>query len=226
MAAFTDIVELRLKIKDPLGVIAILSVADETARLAITSPGRQTAYKQLDTGTYYIYDTDLASWEALDLLISDARIETLIDLYGIAKSCARVVKDIMAELGQKLYISRTQDGAGSTQYQSLHDLYEFYKALSGTFEEEASEDAGTSTGRYLRMRKPCIGGGMLTSSSSSCLILRALQSLAQIIGKPSLQQLILIFLRHVSIASTLMTRITEHMSKKSTGLMYISQSVI
>ena len=69
-------------------------------------------------------------------------------------------KDIMAELGQKLYISRTQDGAGSTQYQSLHDLYEFYKALSGTFEEEASEDSGTSTGRYLRMRKPCIGGGM------------------------------------------------------------------
>jgi len=160
MAAFTDIVELRLKIKDPLGVIAILSVADATARLAVTSPGRQTAYKQLDTGTYYIYDTDLSTWEALDLLISDDRIGVLIDLYGIAKSCARVVKDIMAELGQKLYVSRTQDGAGSTQYQSLRDLYEFYKALSGTFEEEASEESGTSTGRYLRMRKPCIGGGM------------------------------------------------------------------
>ena len=160
MAAFSDIVELRLKIKDPLGVISITSVADETARIAITSPGRQTAYKQLDTGTYYVYDADLSAWEALDLLISDDRIGTLVDLYGMAKSCARVVKDIMAELGRRLYVARTSDGAGSTDYQNLTTMREFYKALAETFEEEASEDAGTSTGRYLKMTRPCIGGGM------------------------------------------------------------------
>jgi hypothetical protein len=160
MAEFTDIVELRLKIKDPLGVISITSVADETARIAITSPGRQTAYKQLDTGEYYLYDIDLTTWEALDLLISDTRIGTLIDLYGIAKSCSRVVKDIMAELGLRLYVARTSDGAGSTDYQNLTTMREFYKSLAETFEDEAKEDAGTSTGRYIKMLRPCIGGGM------------------------------------------------------------------
>ena len=160
MAAFSDIVELRLKIKDPLGVIAITSVANEDAREDIEEPIRQTAYKQLDTGAYYIYDSELSAWEAIDLLISDNRIGTLIDLYGIAKSCAKVVKDIMAELGRRLYVARTSDGAGSTDYQNLTTMRELYKALAETFEEEASESAGTSTGRYLKMTRPCVGGGM------------------------------------------------------------------
>jgi hypothetical protein len=160
MAAFTDIVELRLKIKDPLGVIAISSVADETARLAVTTPGRQTAYKQLDTGTYYLYDSELTAWEALDLLISDDRIGILVDLLGVAKAAIRAIKDIKAELVHRLYVARTQDGAGSTDYQNLTTMLNAYKQIEESMEEVVSEDAGTSTGRYLRMRKPCIGGGM------------------------------------------------------------------
>ncbi|MDD5303041.1 MAG: hypothetical protein PHS14_08010 [Elusimicrobia bacterium] len=160
MAVFADIAELRLRIKDPLGAIAILSVADAAARLALTTPSRQTAYKQLDTGDYWTYDADLAQWEAKDLLLSDATLGTLIDLYGVAAAAPRAIKDIMAELGQRLYIARTNDGAGATDYQNLATTYRFYKDLAATMEEAAAVDAGTSQGRYGRTRRRPIAGGM------------------------------------------------------------------
>jgi hypothetical protein len=160
MASWSDLSELRLRIKDPLGAIALLSVANEAARLAITAPARQTAYLQADAGVYYLFDSELASWDAQDLLLSDSRLSVLIDLYGVAKAAPRAVKDIMAELGRKLYIARTSDGAGSTDYQNLTTMKDFYKDLAASMEEEVAVDAGTSTGRYLRMRRPSVGGGM------------------------------------------------------------------
>lgn len=161
MATWEDTVELRLRIKDPLGAIAIASVADESDRTSLDAPARQTAYKQLDTGEYWTYDADVAAWEPVDLLISDSRIGALIDLYGIASAAPRVVKDIMAELGRRLFVTRTQDGAGSTDYQNLSSMKEFYKDLAASMEETAAVEAGVSTGRYLRMHRPCIAGGML-----------------------------------------------------------------
>jgi hypothetical protein len=160
MAIFADIAELRLRIKDPLGAIAILSVADTAARQALANPARQTAYKQLDTGDYWTYDTDLAEWEAKNLLLSDATLGTLIDLYGVDAAAPKAIKNIMAELGQRLYIARTQDGAGSTDYQNLTTLKSFYQDLIATMEEEVAAAAGTSQGRYLRIRRPSIAGGM------------------------------------------------------------------
>lgn len=161
MASFADIVELRLRIKDPLGVIAILSVADAEARLAVTPPARQTAYKQLDSGDYYVYDEDLAAWKPEDLLLSDARLGVLVDLYGVAKAAPRVVKEIMAELGRRLYIAQTQEGIHTTVYQNLSTMKSYYKDLAATMEEDNAKDEGTSTGRYFRTRDPIIGGGML-----------------------------------------------------------------
>lgn len=160
MATFADIVELRLRIKDPLGSIAILSVANEAARLALAAPARQTAYKQLDTEVYWTWDEELADWEAKDLLLSDARIGVLIDLYGVALAAPRAVHDIKAELGQRIAIASSSDGAGSTSYTSLRDMYQFYKDLAASMVEEVAVDSGTSTGRYLRTRRPSIGGGM------------------------------------------------------------------
>ena len=160
MAAFGDIVELRLRIKDPLGSIAILSIASEDARLDLGSPSRQTAYLQLDTGTYHVFDADAEAWEPCDLLLSDARLGIFIDLYGAALAAPKAIKDITAELGQRLYVARTQDGAGSTDYQDLATMLAFYRGLAESMTEDVAKDAGTSTGRYLRMRRPCVGGGM------------------------------------------------------------------
>ena len=159
MAVFADIVELRLRIKDPLGFIAILSVANEAARLALAAPARQTAYKQLDTEVYYTYDEELEAWEAKDLLLSDARLGVLFDLRG-ALAASYAIKTIMAELGQRMTIASSSDGAGSTSYTSLRDMYQFYKDLAASMVEELAVATGTSTGRYLRTRRPSIGGGM------------------------------------------------------------------
>ncbi len=162
MASFADTVELRLRIKDPLGVIAILSVADAAARLAVTSPARQTAYKQLDTGEYWTYDADLAAWTAEDILISDTRLGILIDLWGVTGAAPRVVKEILVELGRKLsMIVRTQDGAGSTDYVNLSTLKDFYRDLAASMTEEAAKEEGESQGRMLRIRRRGIAGGML-----------------------------------------------------------------
>jgi hypothetical protein len=160
MAAWADTVELRLRIKDPLGAIAILSVANEAARLAVTAPARQTAYLQADTGTYYFYDEGLAAWDPVDLLLSDTRINVLIDLLGVNLAAPRAVKDIMAELVQKLHIARTADGAASTDYQILTTMLNAYKTIAASMEEVAAVDSGSSTGRMFRMRRPLIGGGM------------------------------------------------------------------
>ncbi len=160
MATWADLKELRLRIKDPLGAIDLLSVATEDARLDLEAPSRQTAYLQLDTGVYYTYDEELEEWEAKNLLLSDARLGVLIDLYGVALAAPRAVNDIKAELGQKIAIARTQDGAGQTDYTSLKDMYQFYKDLAASMVEEVAVDAGTSTGRYLHTRRPRIGGGM------------------------------------------------------------------
>jgi hypothetical protein len=160
MAAWADIVELRLRIKDPLGVIAIEAVADEAARIAVSIPARQTAYLQTDTGVYYEYDAELATWEPCDLLVSDTRIGLKIDLYGIALAAPRVVRDIMAELGQKLAIVSRSAGADKTQYQTIGDMIAFYKALVASMEEDAARDTGTSSGGYFRTRRPSVAGGM------------------------------------------------------------------
>jgi hypothetical protein len=161
MANWADLVELRLRIKDPLGVIAILSVADEATRLAVTAPARQTAYLQADTGVYYTWDEGLKEWEARDLLLSDTRIGVLIDLYGLAKAAPKAVKDIIPELGHRLaYIARTQDGANSTDFVNLSTMHNFYKDLAKSMEEEVAKDEGASTGRMFRTRDPSIGGGM------------------------------------------------------------------
>jgi hypothetical protein len=165
MAVWADTVELRLRIKDPLGVIAILSVADEADRLALATPpaipARQTAYLQSDIGVYFTYDAELAAWEAKDLLLSDARLGVFIDLYGVAAAAPYAIEDLMVELGQKLAIARTSDGAGATDYQNLTTMRNFYETLAKTMREKVAVDAGTSTGRYIRTRRPPIAGGML-----------------------------------------------------------------
>jgi hypothetical protein len=160
MAIQSDIFELRLRVKDPLGFIALVSVADEAARLAVSAPARQTAYLQADTGAYYEYDAELAAWKAVDLLVSDARIGLKIDLYGLALAAPRVVRDIMSELGQKIAIVSRTAGADKTQYQTLGDMMAFYKTLAASMEDDAAKDAGMSTGGYFRTRRPSVAGGM------------------------------------------------------------------
>ena len=152
MATFAELKELRLKISDPSGVIDILSVANAAELPAV--PARQTAYLEVDTGDYVLYDFDLAEWNVLPLKISDSRLANFIDLWGTADSVTRAIRAIMATLVQAMQIKRFTSGADSTEYLTLKDAYECYKMLIEQYMQEDAQDEGTSTGRYLRMRTP------------------------------------------------------------------------
>jgi hypothetical protein len=160
VASWDDLKELRLRICDPSGVIALVSVADAATRIAVTSPARQTAYLQADTGEYWTYDLELTTWERVDLELADERLNNLIDLYAVGAAAPKAVRLIMASLGKRMGIVRSQGGAETIQYQTLKDTYDYYKALAGDMEEEVDQDSGASTGRYMRMSRPRIGGDM------------------------------------------------------------------
>lgn len=157
--AWTDLKELRLRICDPDGVIALETVADAAA--LPSSPVAQTAYRKEDSGEYVRYDTELTSWDRLDLELSDARLQALIDTCGsVARATPRAIRLILTAVGRRLGIAKSDSGAESIQYQTLADTYAFYKGLAETFDEEAAKDEGASTGRYFRTRRPRIAGGM------------------------------------------------------------------
>lgn len=158
MATWADVKELRLKVSDPSGVIDLVQVANAAALPA--TPARQTAYYKIDVAEYVTYDFELAEWgDPLRLRISDERLENLIDLWGVAGSVAKVIRAIMATIGQDIQVARITKGADSTEYTTLKDTYEYYKMLIDEFNTEAAEDAGVSTGRYFVTKAPSIAGG-------------------------------------------------------------------
>ena len=158
MAEWSDLKALRLKICDPVGIINLETVASASA--LPSSPARQTAYRKEDSGEYVRYDAALAAWQDVDLETADEVLETLIDLYGVAEAAPRALKQIVASVGRKLNIARYQSGTEGTDYINLSTLYGFYKDLISSMNEENTKDEGYNVGRYLRMRRPSIGGGI------------------------------------------------------------------
>jgi hypothetical protein len=160
MASWADLKELRLKTCDPDGYIDLDTVAN-VAALPVAPKG-QTAYRKEDSGDYVAYDAELLAWGPVKLEVSDARAMAMVDAYGSASRAAPyMVRQIMAGLGAKMRIARSQGGAGSTDFVNLTTLYNFYKGIIETFEVEAAVEEGASEGRYLRTKRPSIGGGMI-----------------------------------------------------------------
>jgi hypothetical protein len=159
MASWADLKELRLKTCDPDGYIDLETVA--TAAALPGTPKGQTAYRKEDSGEYVAYDAELLSWEPVRLEVSDARLMAMIDTYGgVSKAAPYAVRQIMAGLGARLRIARTQGGAESTDFVNLTTLYNFYKDLIASMTEEVAQEAGESQGRMLRIRTKPIAGGM------------------------------------------------------------------
>jgi hypothetical protein len=148
--------EVRLRVRDPAGVISLEHVANAAA-LPIT-PLRQTGYRTDDSGNYQVYNTDLSAWEKRDLSISDERLNNFIDLYGLDGATVRAINAITSGLIEKLQVVKFDSGAESTQYQTLNDTIAFYRELKKAYTEEEQEVAGVSTGRIVKTCKPVIGG--------------------------------------------------------------------
>jgi len=152
MATFAEIKEVRLTIDDPPGFIDLIEVADEAALPG--EPVAQTAYKAEDTGTYYA--SIAAVWTPLLLRISDARLTAWIDTVGVAGAIQKSYIAIMGKLGAELQIVKNADGAESTEFIKLNDLYNYYKKLAA---DTASSPPENNAGRFAQTKQPCVAGG-------------------------------------------------------------------
>lgn len=151
MATFSQIKQVRLTVKDPHGYIDLQEVD------AYPFPAAsQTAYTMTGSGVYQIYKGNC--WVDLKLSISDEQIGLLVDLYGVDKATIRVLQSIINALGQEMRIAQHNDGVESIVYTNLTTLYNFYKGMKETLQEDISSDAGTNTGRSFHTCSRPVGG--------------------------------------------------------------------
>ncbi len=145
-----QIIELRLRIGDPNGYIAIEQVSELPLE-----PNEQTAYR-LSSGAY----VDMLG-ERVELYLSDARLDGWINAYGIDAAECRSYTAIAALLGGRFRIVASTSGAESTEYAKLGDLYKYYRNLSDDCKERNREADSNTSGRFGATKQIYIGGGMI-----------------------------------------------------------------
>lgn len=155
MATFTQIRSVRLTAQDPSGVIDLVSVADAGSLPVTSAP--QTAYKVLSTGAYVIWSG--AAYVPIDLSVSDTSIGDWYDASGEFETVRKTYRAIMRGLGARLQITKNTDGAESTDYIKLLDLYNFYKKTLADYEEENAIDDSTNSGVMVETKCVTIAGG-------------------------------------------------------------------
>ena len=140
------IISLRLKIKDPHGFPKI--VESEVP----ATPDELTCYR---TGDDAYYNSDN---ERLRLYISDETLDAMITAYGDGAEC-RCYMQIASSLGSEMRIKRLTTGTETTEWQTLVELYNYYKALSNDCKAQHKADNGQDTGRVGESKTPTICGG-------------------------------------------------------------------
>lgn len=146
--------ELRIRTSDPFGFIDIQTVANKAALPA--TPIAQTVYRSEADKEYLKYENNV--WEHVNIEVSDEMMNGYIAQYGVTKSISKVVTLILASLGKKLQIERTDSGTESYTFTTLKNLYDYYKALRDNAKEEASDESGYSSGRFFCTGPSKVGG--------------------------------------------------------------------
>ena len=163
MASFTDIKEFRLTIQDPPGAVDILQVATSASLPA--APLKDTVYNIVDSGMYVQCDlfsgATADDYYQCDLLLSDSRIGTWIDAYGVTGAIPYGIKAIIAKLGSDMRLKKTQAGAESIEYTSLSELYSYYKKMLDDAIADADASDGINTGTFVATKNPEVAGGLL-----------------------------------------------------------------
>lgn len=157
MATNARIFEIRLLVKDPLGYNSIVEVANAAARPA--NPAGQALYFVSDIKEYQAFEDGV--WTRQDVVLANTRLGALCDLYSDDNQVAsKVINDLVSYYGQQLALAYKShnDGSESFDKQTLADFVSFYKELKASFDSETAIAAGANTGRYIRTRKPVIGG--------------------------------------------------------------------
>jgi hypothetical protein len=160
MATVIQIKNLRLEITDPYGVIELITVANLTDLPAAPLP--QTAYYVAAIGAFYVTEKESGAvatdYRRVELQLSNDRINNLIDLYGEARAVGAALKAITKRLGARIPLVRQSSGAESFEYQSLSDLYAYYKGLAADADVQVNIDTNNNAGRYFASKNPEIGG--------------------------------------------------------------------
>lgn len=146
--------ELRIRTSDPFGFIDIQTVVNNAAFPA--TPKAQTVYRSEADSEYFEYKN--SAWVHVDIEVSDEMMNSLIASYGVTKSVEKCINLILASLGKKLAIEKSDSGTESFTFTSLKAQYDFYKALKTDAKEEASEETGYSTGRFFGSCGSVVGG--------------------------------------------------------------------
>jgi hypothetical protein len=161
--SFAEIKPIRLLIDDPSGINEILEVSNYAALPA--SPAPQTAYRTIDAGIYYQTDVLATAtpgdYQIIELLISDAILQSLYDRLGQESAICRAFGLLARKLGNQSRIVRNETGAESTEYAKISELYRYYRDLAADCAAQKRSDDGTNTGRYGTMIQPTIAGGNL-----------------------------------------------------------------
>jgi len=161
-ATFDDVRAVRLVINDPVGIVNIIQILNET--YLPVNPIAQTAYQSLATGKFYITDKSspvITDWAQPKLYLADITIASIWNNYGHDDTVYRCLRLILAKLGQEMRLSSISSGTESSSYTSLRDLYDFYKNLITMFKEQEDENSNNTTGQYGTIKRPRIAGGNL-----------------------------------------------------------------
>lgn len=140
------IISLRLKIKDPHGFPKIIEGA------VPASPDELTCYRVAED-EYYNSES-----ERLSLYLSDATLDAMITAHGDDAEC-RCYFEIAKNLGAEMRIKRLTTGTETSEWNTLVELYNYYKALSNDCKAQVKADNGQDTGRVGESKAPTICGG-------------------------------------------------------------------
>lgn len=161
MATWEQIKNLRLKINDPSDIIDIIAVANLEA--LPETPVFQTAYYVQSTGSYVKTDIESEAsaddYDLIELDLSDARLNILIDEYGESLAVCKSYRAIATKLGKRVVMKSNTTGTERVEYTTLKEMYNYYKSLADDCESQYNSNSNNSTGRFCSTKNPEIAGG-------------------------------------------------------------------
>lgn len=157
MATTSQIHALRIDITDPAEIIQIISVA--TAANLPATPKPQAGYYIIASAKYVYTEKTTGAvpgdYKNLELFLSDSKLNALLNTYGHSVAIYKALKLIASKIWSRCLTIRNTDGATSTEYVRLKELYDYYKSLVSDFKEETT----AGSGRYCTTKNPTIAGG-------------------------------------------------------------------
>lgn len=137
----TDLQKIRLRIKDPYGVLYFQSV---TSLPAEYDP--QTAY--IFEERYYV------EGEKVLLKVSDDQITEWLTEGDINTATIAALESCQAGLAQELFVIKTDSGADSQQFQDLEKLSDFYDNQIKKYKELICKKENPAFKKYGKFRTP------------------------------------------------------------------------